>query len=195
MLPTMGIHDHADKQLGDADLLDQRLYGPDKGLRDESDGGGRPQEHDVRDHLAERRLLLIAGPGRFLSPAEVEEQVQGIEDDQHHCHADAQVLQRRITLGRVEQTEDGWKRQSKGDASEHRRVRSRDGGREVLGAVLDPADQEASSQHQEHVTDNRAYDRGLHHGREPRGEGEDGNDQLGGVTEGGVEDAPDLGAA
>jgi hypothetical protein len=66
---------------------------PTKGLRDVGDGGGCPQEHDVRGHLAERRLLLVAGPGRFLSPAEVEEQVQGIEDDQHHCYADAQVLQ------------------------------------------------------------------------------------------------------
>src|SRR5918995_6914861 len=94
---------------------------------------------------------------------------------------------------RVEEAEDGWKRQSKGDASEHRRVRSRDGGREILRAVLDPADQEASSQHQEHVADNRADDRGFYHGREARGEGEDGDDQLGGVTEGGVEDASDLG--
>jgi hypothetical protein len=61
-----GNHYHTDEQLGDTDPLDQRLYGTDEGLRDVGDGGGRPQEHDVRGYLAERRLLLLAGPGRFL---------------------------------------------------------------------------------------------------------------------------------
>ena len=46
--------DHTDKELGDAYLLDQRLYGPHKGLRDVGDGDGRRYEQGERRRFTER---------------------------------------------------------------------------------------------------------------------------------------------
>ena len=87
--------------------------------------------------------------------------------------------------------EDPGQRQGGGHDGEHPRVRPRYGYRNLLGAVLEATDEEARPEHEQDVPDYGADDRGLHHRREARGEGKDGDDDLRGVAEGGVQDAAD----
>jgi hypothetical protein len=104
-------HDHAYEKLREAYLLGQRLCCPHKGFRDVGDGGDRPYEYSERDRLAERgSLLFAAGTRGLLLPAQVEKQIQSVEDDQHHCDTDAQVLQRWVAFGRIQRIEDGGER-------------------------------------------------------------------------------------
>ncbi len=59
------------------------------------------------------------------------------------------------------------------------------GGKALLG-VAEPAEEDGEPEHEEDVAQDRAGDRGLHHLDVAGGEGHRGDDQLGGVAEGGV---------
>src|SRR4028118_2128569 len=82
--------------------------------------------------------------------------------------------------------EDRGQGEGDGDDGEHRGVDAGYSRGEGLGAVLEAAEQQARAEHEEHVADDGADDRGLDHGGQARREGEDGDDELGGVAEGRV---------
>src|SRR3712207_2278527 len=76
-VPDYGDEYDADKELGDAVLLGQRLYDADERLGDEGDGGGGSEEQNEGGHASERRVPL-AGGDATLGAAEVKEQVQDV---------------------------------------------------------------------------------------------------------------------
>src|ERR671910_433538 len=144
------------------------------------------EQHHERGHPPERRVPLSGGDAA-LGASQVEEQVQDVEDEHHNRDLDAEG---RGSLAGARGGEDRGEGERGGDDGEHRGVYAGDARREALGAVLEPAEEQARSEHQQDVTDNGADDRGLHHRREARGESEYGDDELGGVPECGVEHAP-----
>src|SRR5919112_2476292 len=172
------------EELGDPVLFGQGLYGPDERLRDVGDGGRRYEQQHERSRSTERgfSLALYAASGA----AEDVEQVQDVEHEHHDGHLDAQGG--RARTGACE-GEDGRQGERGGHDGQHRGVDAGDLGREVLDTVLEAPEEEARPEHEQHVTDDRTDDRSLHHGRQSRGEGEDGYDELRCVAEGGVEDA------
>ena len=62
---------------------------------------------------------------------------------------------------------------------------------EDLLLAPDPADEHREAEHEQQVAQDRADDRGLHDLLKSLGEEEEGDDQLGGVAEGDVEEAAD----
>src|SRR3712207_5309491 len=81
-VPDYGDEYDPDEELGDAVLLGQGLYGPDERLGDVGDSHRGPYEQRQGGCSSERRVSL---PGRdaALGAAEVEEQVQDVEDEHH----------------------------------------------------------------------------------------------------------------
>ena len=65
---------------------------------------------------------------------------------------------------------------------------------ELLRAVLEAARQDGYPQHEQQVADDRAGDGGLDQLEQAALDGEQGDDQLGCVAEGGVDQPADLGA-
>jgi hypothetical protein len=121
----------------------------------------------------------------------VEDKVQNIENEHHYRDFDSQVLCGPEALGGTGGSEVGRYRERDSYDGEHRRVCPRDSHRESLGAVLEAPNQKARTQHQQHVPDNRADYRGLNDGCQSGYQGEYGDDELGGVAEGGIEYAAD----
>ena len=76
---------------------------------------------------------------------------------------------------------------------QHRGVHAGEPAVEPLHAVTQPADQKRCPQHQQRVAEDRAGDGRTSDVDLPRVDGEDGDDQLGGVAEGRVEHAPTRG--
>src|SRR5918997_548115 len=178
---------HPDKELGDAVLLGKWLYGPDERLRDVGDGGRRHEQQHERGRPAERGVSSF-GRRRAFRAAEDVEQVEDVEHEHHHGHLDAQVGRVRPGVGNGE---DGRQRERGGHDGEHRGVDTGYLHGKALDAVLEAPDQDAGPEHEQHVAYDRPDDGGLDHRREASGEGEYGDYELGGVAEGGVQDAAD----
>src|SRR5829696_1741270 len=179
-----------DEELGDAVLLGERFYGPDECLRDVGDGGGCHEQQHERGGPAERGVSLAHRAGPWA--AEDVDQVEDVEHEHHHGHLDAQIGRVRSGVG---YGEDGRQRERGGHDGEHRGVDTSYLHREALDAVLQASEQDAGPEHEQYVAYDRPDDRSLDHRREARGEGEDGDYELGGVAEGGVEDAADARAS
>ena len=79
--------------------------------------------------------------------------------------------------------------QGDGGEGQHGGLCPRALGVEVLLAMAQPAGQHRGAQHQQHIADDRADDRGLDHVVEPGAQRDQGDDELGGVAEGGIEQA------
>ena len=122
---------------------------------------------------------------------EAEDQVQDVGDDQDHADRQAQLVLDAGGVGADQRVED--RRDDQADGGQDHQGRAHARGRPVERWIEDsePARQQARPQDQQEVADDAARQRRLDHVVEPLEQREQGDDQLGGVAEGGVQKAPD----
>ena len=120
-----------------------------------------------------------------------EDQAQEIGEEQHHRHCQINILLVLDGVGGdkvVERTGNG----QADDRQQHHGHVIPSGCRvELLDMALQPSGKKGRPQAQEHIGQNSADNGRFDHVIEPGLEGHQGNDQLRGVAEGGVQESPD----
>ena len=116
---------------------------------------------------------------------------QAVADDQGDRDQDGLLGDRPLARAAGKREDRGHEQADKGD-DEQCGVGAGDLPAERLRAVAQPADQHAGPEHEQQVADDRAGERRLHDLDEAGLQREEGDDQLGDVAEGRVEDAADL---
>ena len=162
----------------DEDLADQR--------HEHRDTGQRGERQPDRPWCF--TLLGVFRTGENLTVRlEREQQPQCVSDDQQNGEADAERLgelrgRSRIHLGDRRRHQQGDRGQEK-----QARLQARAGAVELLEVVLEPAEQKRGAQHEQRVGDDRAGDGGLHQRVLPGAQGGQCDDQLGQISQSGVE--------
>ena len=191
-------HDHdTDEQVGKAegcrgvlDRADQDLAHPHDQQRDhghDADGhGDRP-----------RRAVLLALLVRLLAAkqmgvaAQHEHQAEQVDHQEEHRHDDAESHRPGDEVALARDGEHRRHQDGDGGQRHHADLRAHADRGEALDLVLEAAGQERRPQHQQQVADDRAGERGLDHVEHAGAQRHQGDDQLGGIAQGGVEEAAD----
>ena len=184
-----GDHDDADEDVGHAERGGGVLHRIHQDLADRDDGecGGGQRQQGALQAPAPRGLVRLAGEKLFVRMQRKDE-VQAVSDQEHagDCCTRPSSLLTAAIYQRVEggghYERDRGHRQRRGLGARSRHV-------EVLVFVLESPGENGGAEHEEEVADDATRERGLHHGIETLTQGHAGDDQLGGIAEGGVEQA------
>jgi hypothetical protein len=198
-------HNHADKDLGQADGVPDVFNRADEKLRkqcnqgggDEQDGNG-PAARPLPDAFFVVSVSpleeMLMGPERETEHAEIGKK-QNNGDSQGKLLLDQRTPPARTAVGGAMKD----RRDDQADRSQRQRDdgSARCGTVETLLFIFSAAEQNGEAEHQQHVTDDRSGNGGFHHIDQPFGKSDTGDDQFRGVSEGGVEQSaqafPDAG--
>jgi hypothetical protein len=123
---------------------------------------------------------------------EHEDEVEHVRGEQDEGEADVeQRLLPQGLLGREDPIECARHGQADRGDQHHRAVHARGGLPVGLRVETHPADEEGDAEREQQVREDRADDRRAHHVKEPRAERHQGDDQLGRIAEGGVQESAD----
>ena len=168
----------------DAGRPDEALAAADEALRlDPEDVGGL---------LMRSYALRRVGGGRMPEVEQVLREVVRIAPEYWLGHALLADARQPAAMDELEERRGDQRGERQ---QQHRRLRVRSGAVERLLVAVPAADEHGRAQHEQDVPDDRADDRRLDDLVQPLLQGEEGDDQLGGVAEGDVEEAADAGAA
>ena len=120
-----------------------------------------------------------------------EDQAQAIGHEQDHRDLGVELELRRIGNSARQPVEDRGHDQSDRAEEEHRRAEAGSRAIEALHRVAETADEGCSAEDEEHVADDRSGQRGLDEIGQPLTQGQDADDQLGGIAEGRVQQPAD----
>ena len=144
------------------------------------------------DLVDDRRDLLMDAADHVAMGDQAEDQTQPVRDHQQGADGETHPMLEPLRVG-------GEMMKQRGDDQTYRgqdhQSRAHPGGRpvELLDPELEPAREQARAQDEQQVADDAARQRRLDHVVEPSLKREESEDQLGGVAERGVEQAPDPG--
>ena len=132
-----------------------------------------------------------------------EPQARHVGEDEHARHRGREPLDGAVVVhalgarlrqaASVDELVDGGHDQRGGRQQQHRGLRRGGGAIEVLAVALEAAEEHRGPEHEQDVAHDRADDRGLDHLVQAGAEREEGDDELGRVAEGDVEQAADPG--
>ena len=123
--------------------------------------------------------------------AEREHQAAKIDREQDDRHDDAEPDRLGDELAAADDGEDRGHDDGDGGQRHHADLGARADGGEGLDGVAQAAGEERRAEHQQQVADDRADQRGLDDVEHAGAQRDEGDDQLGGIAEGGVEQAAD----
>ena len=118
-----------------------------------------------------------------------EKQVGGVSDQQDDGDFQAEIVLAEPSAGAGQIVERRRHNQRDRRQRQGSRLRPRSGSIEPLYGVLEAPGQHGGAEHQEEVADDRTGERSLDHRIETRSQGRHRDDQLGGVSEGGIQQA------
>ena len=197
--------DDADEERRQPDRLRRLGDRADEDLRHHADGDAGAGEHQHGlAHRPRLALVLVApvlGVEEVLVRLEREEEPGEVGDEQDDRDGDREVLDvaaevDRLLLGPRQaaaghELEDRRHHQRGGRQHQHQRLHPRRRAVELLALALAAADQHRGAHHEQDVAEDRADQRGLDDLLEALVQGEEGDDDLGRVAEGDVEEAAD----
>ena len=189
-------HDQPHEERREPERSRDRLDRVDEELA--RDDRSRDRRSEQRQRAAEAPGLALRGVrvvrgGLLRLPREVRVvDVRPVRQEQEDGDADRDLLPDEVALHQGR--EHGRQRHRGHREDHHRRVPARDPRIEALRAVLDAARERRRAEDEQGVPDDRARQGGLDETQEPGTEREDGDDELGGVAEGRVQEAAERGA-
>ena len=203
-LPTIATMISDDEERRQADPLRRRLDRADEDLRHHADRDARARQHQHAALDAPRvlgRLVLAVGVEHVLVGLEREPQPGEVREQQHdgdrgrHVRDVGRVARRLLAQRRqlVAARQQEHRRQHERDHREqqHRGLRARRLGHELVPLAPPAADQERRAHHQQQVAEDGPDDRRLHHLVQALVEREQGDDQLRRVAERDVQQPAD----
>ena len=199
-IPHQRHQHHPDEERADPPGRHHRLHRPDQEFAQEDGGHGRPGQHPQgHPHLPGTAMRRPAGLPRLNlvvqeRRGEGEEHAAQVKAEEDAGHAPTQVLQRHVHMGAVQVKEEGGDAQADDRQGHHGGAEAGQVAVEELLPVLQASQEHAEAENQEEVPQNRPGDGGLDQFPFPGPQSHDGDDQFGGVAQGGVEKAPNLGA-
>jgi hypothetical protein len=151
--------------------------------------------------LASVLILVVGRVEEALVGLEREDQAGGVGEQQDERHADGQLLEIGGELAALgagvgeaaarHQLEDGRHDECRGREQQHERLGARCRAIEDLTLALATADEHRGAHHEQDVAEDGSHDGRLDDLLEPLVESEEGDDELGRVAEGDVQEAAD----